>query len=133
MKDIETLEDCRDLVEGFYAAARTDALLGPVFEARLARSWPEHLNVMTHFWSTILFARSLYHGNPLSRHVGLPLTAAHFSRWVELWRATVDARYEGPRATHAKDAASRMAGRMAPALRVPNAELAPSRGSAPRS
>lgn len=121
MKDIETIEDCGELVEAFYTAARADALLGPVFEARLAGAWPEHLTVMTQFWASILFAASLYHGSPLQRHGGLPLTAGHFTRWVSLWHATVDTRYAGPRANHAKDAATRMAARLAPALRVHDA------------
>jgi hemoglobin len=114
--DIETLDDCHDMVERFYSAARADPLLGPVFAARLARSWPEHMDLMTRFWGAILFARPLYHGRPLERHAGLPIDERHFARWLSLWTATVDARFEGPRAEHAKAAARRMAARLGPAL-----------------
>ena len=38
------------LVRGFYAKVRTDAVLGPIFEARI-RDWEPHLEQMFAFWS----------------------------------------------------------------------------------
>ena len=38
-----------------------------------------------------------------------PLTAAEFNRWLELFRASVDALFVGPCADHAKLRASRIA------------------------
>ena len=38
------------LVRGFYAKVRTDALLAPIFEARI-RDWEPHLAQMCAFWS----------------------------------------------------------------------------------
>lgn len=49
MKDIETYEDCKTLVEAFYQRGRRDPLLGPVFESRIAGRWDEHLERMARF------------------------------------------------------------------------------------
>src|SRR3546814_10126119 len=38
-----------DLVDRFYAAVREDAMLGPVFDARVD-DWPKHLGQMNRFW-----------------------------------------------------------------------------------
>jgi hemoglobin len=119
MRDLETIEDCRALVERFYGVATRDPLLGPVFTARLARTWPEHLDTMTRFWGAILFAQPLYHGRPVARHEGLPLDAQHFARWLGLWTEAVDALFHGPRADHAKRGATRMAARIATTLSAP--------------
>jgi hemoglobin len=123
MHDIESLTDCRTLVERFYATAAQDPLLGPIFTARLSRSWPAHMETMTRFWGAVLFAQPLYHGRPLERHEGLPLEEAHFSRWLSLWTDAVDALFAGPRADHAKRGAARMAVRIAGALAAPPSGL----------
>ncbi|MDX2019665.1 MAG: group III truncated hemoglobin [Deltaproteobacteria bacterium] len=113
MRDLESIADCRALVERFYDAARRDPLLGPVFAARLSRVWPDHLETMTRFWGAVLFAQPLYHGSPIERHQGLPIEGAHFRRWLDLWTEAVDGLFSGARAEHAKRGAARMAERMA--------------------
>ena len=112
MQDIETQSDCRDLVEKFYARVRCDALLGPIFAERLDGRWPEHLAKMERFWATVLLAAPLYAGRPLEAHLGLAINAQHFQRWIVLWTQTLDERFCGPRAEHAKRAAPRIAERM---------------------
>jgi hemoglobin len=37
------------------------------------------------------------------------LAAAHFARWLTLWKSTVDQMYQGPVAEHAKIQAARIA------------------------
>jgi hemoglobin len=76
------------LVHGFYAVARRDAALGPIFEARIA-DWPAHLQRMCAFWSSVMLMSGRYHGQPMVAHAGLPIEAAHFDRWLELFEATV--------------------------------------------
>ena len=112
MPDIETPEDCAELVERFYANARNDVLLGPVFADRIQGHWPAHLATMGRFWATVLFQLPLYQGRPIDRHLGLPICESHFDRWLALWTAAVDARYAGPHAERAKEGARRMAARM---------------------
>ncbi len=112
MTDIESHADCRALVDAFYARARRDPLLGPVFESRIAGRWEEHLERMTRFWATVLFAAPLYAGRPLEQHAPLPIGPDHFARWLALWHDEVDQRFAGGRAEHAKRAAVKMSLRL---------------------
>ncbi|GGF26576.1 preprotein translocase subunit TatC [Aliidongia dinghuensis] len=75
------------LVDGFYARVREDAILGPVFAARIA-SWPPHLEKMRRFWSSVALMSGDYHGQPMRLHAPLPIDAAHFDRWLALFEAT---------------------------------------------
>jgi hemoglobin len=72
------------LVHGFYAKVRTDALLAPVFEARI-RDWEPHLAQMCAFWSSVALMSGRYHGTPMVKHLPLPVDAAHFDRWLALF------------------------------------------------
>ena len=79
----------RRLVHAFYARVRADALLAPVFEARVAEAdWPAHLERMCAFWSSVALMTGRYHGRPMQAHAPLPVQAGHFDRWLELFRAT---------------------------------------------
>jgi len=75
------------LVRAFYAQVRQDALLGPIFEARI-RDWEPHLQRMCAFWSSVALMSGLYHGNPMAMHARLPVDAEHFDRWLALFEAT---------------------------------------------
>jgi hemoglobin len=65
------------LVRGFYARVREDALLGPVFAARIA-DWDPHLQRMCAFWSSVALLTGRYHGRPTEKHLPLPVDARHF-------------------------------------------------------
>ncbi len=82
-------ETIRQLVTAFYARARNDASLGPIFERTIAaEAWPQHLDRMVTFWSSVLLAAGTYRGNPASRHALLPdLTPDHFVRWLALFES----------------------------------------------
>ena len=69
-KDITTRADIEQLVAAFYVKMRTDAVLGPIFEAAIT-NWEEHLPTMYDFWETLLFAKRNYKGNPLLKHAVL--------------------------------------------------------------
>ena len=77
----------RDLVHRFYEKVRGDAVLGPVFEARIA-DWGPHLERMVAFWSSVALMTGRYHGAPVPAHASLPVTWGHFERWLTLFRAT---------------------------------------------
>src|SRR3546814_15377676 len=53
-----------ELVDRFYASVREDAMLGPVFDARVD-DWPKHLGQMNRFWQSILLSAGNFTGNPL--------------------------------------------------------------------
>lgn len=75
------------LVRGFYARVRTDLLIGPIFTARID-DWDLHLQRMCLFWSSVALASGRYHGQPMPKHLPLPIEARHFDRWLELFRQT---------------------------------------------
>lgn len=75
------------LVHAFYRRVRADPLIGPVFAARIS-DWDPHLERMCAFWSSVMLMSGRYHGAPMPKHAVLPIDAAHFDRWLELFRAT---------------------------------------------
>ena len=75
------------LVHAFYAKVRKDALLGPVFAEHIA-DWAPHLERMCRFWSSVALMSGRYHGNPMEKHLPLPVDAAHFDRWLALFEET---------------------------------------------
>lgn len=75
------------LVHAFYAKVRKDALLGPVFAEQIA-DWAPHLERMCRFWSSVALMSGRYHGNPMEKHLPLPVDAAHFDRWLALFEET---------------------------------------------
>ena len=79
------------LVRGFYAKVCANAGLGPIFEARI-RDWEPHLAQMCAFWSSVALMTGRYHGTPMAKHLRLPVDAAHFDRWLDLFEETARAR-----------------------------------------
>lgn len=75
------------LVRRFYAKVRDDALLAPVFAARI-EDWEPHLQRMCAFWSSVALMSGRYHGNPMAKHLPLPVDAVHFDRWLALFEET---------------------------------------------
>jgi hemoglobin len=75
------------LVRAFYAKVRVDSVLAPVFEARI-QDWEPHLSQMSAFWSSVALMTGRYHGTPMAKHMPLPVDAAHFDRWLELFERT---------------------------------------------
>jgi hemoglobin len=79
------------LIDRFYAAVRRDAVLAPVFEAAIADDeWPEHLDTMCRFWSSVMLTSGRYSGNPVAVHRAVQgLELPMFARWLALFEATV--------------------------------------------
>lgn len=101
MKDIETKEDVARMISGFYSRVNEDPLLGPVFNEVAAVNWDTHLPVMIDFWSTLLLGTGEYKGQPFPKHAVLPLTSAHFERWLKLFDENIKDLYSGPVADQA--------------------------------
>lgn len=84
----------RDVVDAFYARARQDDVIGPVFNRVIADAeWPAHLATIADFWSSMLLGTGRYGGRPMPKHMAVPeLGDAHFMRWLRLFRETVTER-----------------------------------------
>ncbi|MDO1559706.1 group III truncated hemoglobin [Brevundimonas sp. 2R-24] len=96
------------LVETFYAKVRADPLLGPVFAAKIS-DWAPHLEQMKLFWSSVALMTGVYHGRPMPKHIPLPIEAAHFDRWLELFEETAHEVCPLPAADHFIERARRIA------------------------
>lgn len=96
------------LVEGFYARIRADALLGPIFTARIS-DWPLHLDRMKSFWRSVLHNSGEFAGNPMAKHLAIPgLERDHFAHWLDLFYATLRALERHPAATRLVGTRARM-------------------------
>lgn len=82
----------RAVVDLFYARARSDDVIGPVFNRVIPEEeWPAHLDKITDFWSSMLLGTGRYLGRPMPKHIAIPeLVDAHFARWLSLFRQTVE-------------------------------------------
>ncbi|MBE7733583.1 group III truncated hemoglobin [Devosia faecipullorum] len=83
----------RAVVDEFYARARRDDVIGPVFNRIIPDAeWPAHLDKIADFWSSMLLGTGRYTGRPMPKHMDIPeLADAHFMRWLRLFRETVEA------------------------------------------
>ena len=84
-----TEEQLATLVERFYAKVRSDDILGPVFDAAVD-DWPNHLEKLSAFWSSVMLTTGRYRGNPMAAHMKhkSAIEPSMFVRWLGLWRAT---------------------------------------------
>lgn len=99
-----TEDTISDLVETFYARIRSDPVLGPVFENKIAPdAWPKHLATMKRFWSSVMLTSGAYSGNPVGVHRSVPgLERPMFAHWLELFGRTAEDLFEpGPAAEFA--------------------------------
>jgi hemoglobin len=80
------------VVAAFYAKARRDEIIGPVFNRVIpAERGPEHIATLTDFWSSILLGTQRYMGRPMPKHLAIPeLGDAHFQRWLTLFKQTAE-------------------------------------------
>ena len=103
-------ESLKVLVDTFYAKVREDALIGPVFN-RAIDDWPEHLDKLHAFWSSVMLTSGRYKGRPLPAHVrhADSISAASFERWLGLWRETTKELLDSASAAALHDKAERIA------------------------
>lgn len=84
-----TEQQLATLVDRFYAKVRADEVLGPVFNGAV-RDWPEHVEKLSAFWSSVMLTTGRYKGNPMAVHMKQKsaIEPSMFGRWLELWRET---------------------------------------------
>ena len=97
-----------NLVHRFYDKVRADEVLEPIFAARIT-DWGPHLERMVAFWSSVALMTGRYHGAPVLAHATLPVTWAHFSRWLDLFRQTATEVCPPAGAAHVIERAERIA------------------------
>lgn len=108
-KELANRADITVFVDTFYGRVREDNLLGDIFNGILKDRWPEHLLKMYDFWETVLFAASAYKGSPFPKHAKMPVSKAHFDRWLHLFNTTLDDLFTGEKADEARWRGEKMA------------------------
>jgi len=103
-------EGLEKLVAAFYARVRADAELGPIFNDAID-DWPEHLDKLTDFWSSVMLTSGRYKGQPVPAHVKHKsrITPELFDRWLGLWAQTTDELMEPDAALQLQAKAARIA------------------------
>ena len=114
------------LVRSFYTKVRSDELLGPVFEARIA-DWEPHLAQMCAFWSSVALMSGRYHGQPMAAHLPLPVDTPHFNRWLELFAETARDLCPPAAAAHFLERAHRIADSLELGIAAAKGEMKPLR------
>ena len=98
----------RQLVHRFYERARTDELIGPIFD-RQVKNWDQHLARLCDFWSSVTLMSGRYHGQPMAVHASLPIEPQHFDRWLQLFAQTAREVCPAPAAQYFIERAQRIA------------------------
>lgn len=98
------------VVSAFYAKVRKDPMLGPIFNDAIG-AWPEHLEKLQAFWSSVMLASGRYKGQPMPAHVrhATRITPAAFAQWLELWGETTRELLPAEAAAAMQDMAERIA------------------------
>ena len=113
MRDIENRQDIETLMESFYSKALTDELIGYFFTKVAPLQMETHMPLIVDFWETIIFGKAKYKGNVLEVHQHIHHLSAfkeeHFTRWVSLFKQTIDELYSGTQAEMVKQRAESIA------------------------
>ncbi|TNB48249.1 group III truncated hemoglobin [Martelella lutilitoris] len=82
----------RTVVTEFYAKARKDAPLGPVFRRVVPdERWAAHIAKITDFWSSVFLKTGRYQGRPMPEHLAIPeISDVHFRRWLKHFGETTE-------------------------------------------
>ena len=103
-------KDLQLLVDRFYAKVREDRMIGPLFNSAVA-DWPEHLEKLAAFWSSVMLTSGRYKGNPMAAHMrhASNIEPEMFGRWLLLWRETAGEVLDAPGAAAVVAKAERIA------------------------
>ena len=107
--DISNRADLENLMKAFYSKALVDKSIGHYFTQVVQLDMEKHLPRITDFWETVDFDAGKYQGNTLKVHEDLheksPFQSEHFTRWIDLFKATVDELFAGENAEKIKSRA----------------------------
>ncbi len=82
-------EMIRKLVHSFYGKVRKDERLGPLFDNAMTEPWPDHLDKMCDFWSSITRLTGRFKGRPMQTHARIAeIRIEDFAIWLSLFHET---------------------------------------------
>lgn len=114
--DYVTKENINEMVIMFYTTIlKEDSEVSKIFQEHLGKTldtplWVEHLEILTNFWfKQYTGDETVYNGNPLQVHRGMPLNHSMFRIWISHFFKTVDSIYTPEIAQFFKDKANDIA------------------------
>ena len=112
--DIYSRKDIKLIITKFYELLLVDENMIPFFEDIVVQNQlKEHLEIITDFWSDLLFDTNSYANNVMKKHVDKNVFVAfkkvHFTIWISYLFETIDAYFEGENAVNMKNRASSIA------------------------
>ena len=97
--DLSNRNDIVLVLTDFYSEAFSDPIIGFMFTDIANADLPEHIDLISNFWASILFKEGSYQGNAMQKHVDLnekvPLKPGHFTRWLYLFEKSLDRQFSG--------------------------------------
>ncbi|WP_245906359.1 group III truncated hemoglobin [Teichococcus aestuarii] len=109
------------LLRAFYAEARRDRLLGPLFAG--VTDWEAHIARLRDFWSSVALMSGRYHGQPMAAHAAMELRPEHFAQWLSLFGQTAEAVCGPAAAAYLMERAHRIARSLELGMAVHRGEL----------
>jgi len=97
-------------IDCFYGKVRQDDLIGPIFNSAI-EDWPEHLQKLHSFWSSVMLTSGRYKGRPLPAHIkhADAISPESFERWLAIWRETTEELLDPVSAAALQEKAARIA------------------------
>jgi hemoglobin len=112
-KDIESRGDIESLLRAFYEKLLIDPVIGHFFTEVVPLNLETHLPLIADFWESVLLSTTGYRKNVMEIHRQIheksPIKPEHFDRWVATFSETIDASFDGPLTTRAKQRAHSIA------------------------
>jgi hemoglobin len=112
--DISTRKDIELIITEFYDKLLIDEKMRPFFEDIVTQNHLErHLEIITDFWSDILFYTTTYKNNTMQKHldknVFVQFKKEHFTIWMSYFSETIDDHFKGLQADQMKNRAMSIA------------------------
>ncbi|MCI2227565.1 group III truncated hemoglobin [Polaribacter sp. MSW13] len=112
--DISSRKDIKFIITKFYDKLLVDDKMIPFFKEIVAQNHLEaHLEVITDFWSDILFDTYSYSNNVMKKHVDknafVEFKKEHFTIWTSYFFETIDTFFDGSIADNMKNRARSIA------------------------
>ncbi|KPM46900.1 group III truncated hemoglobin [Jiulongibacter sediminis] len=129
MRDIESREDVKLLVDTFYSYVHQDEKMAPVFKMP-KEQFERHLERTYNFWDNWLFRTGSYQGGLMWAHIeknmSYPITTELFERWLAHWFRSADELFKGENTEILKSKALELG-------QIMNAKLSSMRSASPNS
>ncbi len=112
--DITSRKDIKLIITKFYDKLLIDEKMIPFFQEIVEKKQLDHhLEIITDFWNDILFDTITYQNNVMQKHldknVFVTFQKEHFTIWVSYFFTTIDAYFDGEKASIMKTRAQSIA------------------------